>query len=106
VTESVSAAIEQQRAASDHFANSTSDSSVAFADFAGRMVELADMVDRSHAAAGHVAEVAATMQSVSQTLHGELPEMVRKGFRADLREYPRYEVALSRGLHLPIRRSM
>ena len=94
VTESVSAAIEQQRTASDGL-TSTSDTSVMFADFAGRMVEIGEMVDRSHAAAEHVAAVAASMQSASQTLCGELPEIVRKAIKADLREYPRYEVALS-----------
>jgi methyl-accepting chemotaxis protein len=97
VTESVSAAIEQQRAASEGFA-STSETSVVFADFAGRMVEIGDMVDRSHAAAGHVAAVAASMQSASQTLCSELPEIVRMAINADLREYPRYEVALSASL--------
>jgi methyl-accepting chemotaxis protein len=97
VMESVSAAIEQQRAASGGFA-STSEASVVFADFAGRMVEIGDMVDRSHAAAEHVATVAASMQSVSQTLCNELPEIVRKAINADLREYPRYEVALSASL--------
>src|SRR5262249_43062007 len=94
VTESVSAAIEQQRAASDGFAANTAKTSVAIADFAGRMVEIGDMVDRSHEAAEQVAAVAATLQSASQTFCRELPDIVRQAIKADLREYPRYEVSL------------
>ncbi len=95
VTESVSAAIEQQRAASENFATSTDNTGFAAADFAGRMADIADMVHRSRSAAQDVAAVAAAMQSVSRTLCREIPDIVRKAVRADLREYPRYEVSLT-----------
>jgi methyl-accepting chemotaxis protein len=94
VTESVSAAIEQQRAASDSFATNTHKTSVAVADFTGRIVEIGDMVNHSHAAAEQAAAVAVMMQAASQTFCRELPEIVRKAIKADLREYPRYEVGL------------
>jgi len=95
VTASVSDTIEQQRAASENFASSANDSSVVVADFAGRMVEITEMVERSRAAAGEVAAVAAAMQSASQLLFREVPEIVRMAIKADLREFPRYEVLMS-----------
>src|SRR5262249_2298454 len=42
--------------------------------------------------ASEVAEVAMTMQRVSETLRVDIPEIVRTALRADLREYPRYDV--------------
>jgi hypothetical protein len=52
-------------------------------------------VHRSRATAQDVSAVAAAMQSVSQTLCEEIPDIVRKAVKADLREYPRYEVSLA-----------
>ena len=94
VTEQVSAAIEQQRAASQQFAASAGDTSAAVSDFAGRMTGIADMVQQSRATAQDVAAVAAVMHAVSQTLCREIPEIVRRAVKADLREFPRYEVSL------------
>ncbi len=94
VTESVSAAIEQQRAASEDFATSTGNTSFVVADFAGRMADIAEMLHRAVATAENVTAVAAAMQSASQTLCREIPDIVRKAVKADLREFPRYEVSL------------
>jgi methyl-accepting chemotaxis protein len=95
VTESVSAAIEQQQAATENFAVSAHDSSAAISDLAGRMTGIADMVQHSRATAQEVSAVAAAMQSTSQTLCHEIPDIVRKAVKADLREFPRYDVNLS-----------
>jgi methyl-accepting chemotaxis protein len=95
VTAQVSAAIEQQRAASENFAVSAGDTSAAVADFAGRVTGIADMVQRLSASALDVAAVAAVMQSASQLLCREVPEIVRKAVKADLREFPRYGVNVS-----------
>jgi methyl-accepting chemotaxis protein len=95
VTEQVSAAIEQQRAATESFAVSAHDSSAAVSDVAGRMTGIADMVNHSRATAQEVSAVATAMQSTSQALCREVPEIVRKAVKADLREFPRYDVNLS-----------
>ncbi len=95
VTASVSAAIEQQRAATENFASSANDTSAVVADFAGRMSGIADMVHRTHATAQDVAAVAAAIQSTSHMLCREIPEIVRKAVKADLREFPRYDVTLT-----------
>ena len=95
VTESVSAAIEQQRAASEDFATRSNNTGFAVADFSGRMTDIADMVHRSRATAQDVAAVAVAMQSVSQTWCAEIPDIVRKAVKTDLREFPRYEVSLA-----------
>ena len=93
VTEQVSAAIEQQRSASESFAASASGTSAAVSEFAGRMNGIAEMVHHSHATAAEVAAVAAAMQDTSHVLSREIPEIVRKAVKADLREFPRYEVS-------------
>jgi PilZ domain len=41
-----------------------------------------------------VSAVAETMQSTSQTLCREIPDIVRQAVKADLREFPRYDVNL------------
>jgi methyl-accepting chemotaxis protein len=92
VTESVSAAIEQQRAASENFSVSARDSSAAVSDVAGRMASIAEMVQHSSATAQDVSAVAVAMQSASQALCREIPDIVRKAVKADLREFPRYDV--------------
>jgi methyl-accepting chemotaxis protein len=92
VTDSVSAAIEQQRAATESFAVSAHDSSDAVSDVAGRMNGIADMVEHSRATAQEVSAVAAGMQLTSQTICREVPDIVRKAVKSDLREFPRYDV--------------
>ena len=94
VTQSVSAAIEQQQAATENFAVTAHETSAAVSDVAGRMAGIADMVEQSRATAQDVSVVAAEMQSTSRTLCREIPDIVRKAVKADLREFPRYEVSL------------
>jgi methyl-accepting chemotaxis protein len=95
VTVSVSAAIEQQRDAAVNFAASARDTSAATSDVVGRMAGIADMVQHSRATAQNVSDVAEAMQSTSQILCREIPDIVRKAINADLREFPRYEVKLT-----------
>ena len=95
VTVSVSAAIEQQRSATESFAASARETSAATSDVVGRMAGISDMVHRSRASAQDVSAVAETMQSTSQVLCREIPDVVRKAVKADLREFPRYEVKLT-----------
>ena len=95
VTISVSAAIEQQRDATEHFAASARESSAAVSDVAGRMAGIADMVQRSRTTAQDVSSLAAAMQSTSQILCHEIPDIVQRAVKADLREFPRYEVKLT-----------
>jgi hypothetical protein len=95
VTESVSMAVEQQRVATVDFATSARESSAAVSDVAGRMLGIADMVERSRMTAQDVSSVAAEMQTTSQALCREIPDIVRRAVKADLREYPRYEVKLA-----------
>jgi methyl-accepting chemotaxis protein len=94
VTDSVSAAIEEQRAATESFAVTAHDSSAAVSDVAGRMSGIADMVEHSRVTAQEVSAVAIKMQTTSQSLCREVPEIVRKAVKADLREFPRYDVNL------------
>jgi methyl-accepting chemotaxis protein len=92
VTDSIAAAMQQQRAAMDGFSANAQKTNAAVSDVAGRMTEIADMVVRSTAGASEVADVAMDMQRVSERLRSEIPEIVRKALRADLREYPRYDI--------------
>ena len=73
VTVSVSAAIEQQRDATENFAASARDTSAATSDVVGRMAGIADMVQRSQATAQGVSAVAEAMQAASQVLGREFP---------------------------------
>jgi methyl-accepting chemotaxis protein len=95
VTQSVSAAVEQQRAATEAFITRAREGTAAVSDVAGRMANIAEMVERSRATAKDVSLVATGMQSTSLALCGEIPDLVRKAVKADLREYPRYEVGLT-----------
>jgi len=95
VTESVAAAIEQQRATTEAFTAGALESSAAVSDVAGRMAGIADMVEQSCTTAREVSTVVADMQKTSFALCGEIPDIVRKAVTADLREYPRYEVNLN-----------
>jgi methyl-accepting chemotaxis protein len=95
VTQSVSAAIEQQRAATDDFAVSARESSAAVSDVAARMADIAERVVRSHDSAEEMCAVVAEMQTQSQSLCREVPDIVRNAVTADLREYPRYEIQIN-----------
>ena len=59
------------------------------------LTDIADMVQSSRASAQEVTAVAADMQATSRLLCGEIPDIVRKAVKADLREFPRYDVALT-----------
>jgi PilZ domain-containing protein len=61
-------------------------------DVASRMADISQMVARSSACAIDVAEVAMNVQHTSQSLRGAIPAIARKATRADLRDYPRYDV--------------
>lgn len=92
VTSSISAVMEQQRAAMEGFSTSAHLTNSTISDVAGRMAEIASMVVHSNASAIDVADVAMDMQRTSESLRTELPEIARRATRADLREYPRYDV--------------
>jgi hypothetical protein len=53
---------------------------------------------RSRASAQEVSQVAGEMQMTSQALCHEIPDIVRTAVKADLREFPRYEVSLTAAL--------
>ena len=95
VTQSVSVAVEQQRAATENFAVNAQKTSAAVSDVAGRMLDIAEMVECSRTTAQDVSAVAFDMQATSHSLCREIPDIVRKAVKADLREFPRYEVSLS-----------
>ncbi len=92
MTISVSAAMEQQRAATQNFTANARETSAAVSDVAGRMTHIADMIMRSRICADEVAGVATEMQAISDALRREIPDIVRKAVKADLREHPRYDV--------------
>jgi methyl-accepting chemotaxis protein len=95
VTSSISSAIEQQRAAMAGFTGNLNSTNSAVAELAGRMAQISEMMERSTASATDVADVALDMQRISEVLRGEIPGIVRKATRADLREFPRYEIKAS-----------
>jgi hypothetical protein len=95
VTASVSVAIEQQRSATDNFTANARETGAAVSDVASRMAGIADMVQRSRDTALDVSSVAATMQSTSQMLVREIPDIVRKAVKTDLREFPGYQVRMT-----------
>jgi methyl-accepting chemotaxis protein len=91
VTNSVAAAMDQQRTATAGFVTNVRGTNAAVSDVAERMTGIADMVTRSSANASEVARVAAEMQRASEAIRAEIPEIVRHALRADLREHPRFE---------------
>ena len=95
VTQSVSAAIEQQRSATEQFALNARDTTSMVTDVAARMTSIAGMVHASRAAAQDVSTIAGDMQNMSHVLFAEIPEIIRKAVKADLREFPRYDVNLT-----------
>ena len=94
VTQSVSVAIAQQRAATADLSYNARENSAAVTDVAARMAGIAGMVERSRASAQNVSAVAIDMRATSLNLCGEIPEIVRNAVTADLREHPRYDVDL------------
>jgi hypothetical protein len=56
------------------------------------MTEIAEMVVRSTASASDVASVAMDMQRTSEVMRSDIPGIVRKALRSDLRENPRYDI--------------
>jgi methyl-accepting chemotaxis protein len=92
VSQSIAAIMQQQRTAIEGFSASTQTTNAAVSDVASRMTDIATMVFRSTASASDVASVATEMQSTSEMLRKEIPHIVRKALRADLREYPRYDI--------------
>ena len=59
------------------------------------MDNIADLVVRSATAAAEVASVAGEMQRQSESLRVDIPNIVRKGTRADMRECMRYDVDMT-----------
>ncbi|MEA2872689.1 MAG: hypothetical protein QOH67_2665 [Hyphomicrobiales bacterium] len=100
VTNSVAAAMDQQRAATEGFVTNVRGTTAAVSDVAVRMSGIADMVTRSSTNAAEVACVAADMQRASETVRGEIPEIVRAALRADLRGHPRFDVDISATIEL------
>ncbi len=98
VSQSMSAAIEQQRAATVSFASNARETSGLVSDVAGRLTSILAMVESSRKTAQDVAAVASEMQSTSQSLCLEIPDHVRRAVKADLREFPRYDVKLTASL--------
>jgi len=92
VTETVTLAVDQQRTAAENFAANARETSAAVCDISGRLSGIADMVERSRTTAQDVSAVATDMQETAQSLCREIPELVRRAVKADLREFPRYEV--------------
>ena len=92
VTSAISAMMEQQRAAIRGFSACTHETSGAVSDVAGRMVRIAELVDRSTACAAEIADVATQVQLTSESLRVGIPDIARKATRADMRECPRYDV--------------
>jgi methyl-accepting chemotaxis protein len=92
VTTSISAAMEQQRTAIEGFSANSRTGNAAVSNVATRMAEISTMVAHSSACALDVAEVAMNVQHTSQSLRGAIPAIARKATRADLRDYPRYDI--------------
>ena len=95
VTSSIAAAMEQQRAAMQGFSANAQLTTSAVSDVASRMAEIATMVTSSTASASGVADVATDMQRTSELLRVTIPDIARRATRADLREYPRYNIEAS-----------
>ena len=84
--------MEQQRAAIEGFSANSRTTNAAVSDVAARMTDISTMVARSSACAINVAEVAVNVQNTSQSLRSSIPDIARKATRADLRDYPRYDI--------------
>ncbi len=95
VSQSMSAAVEQQRAATANFTSGARETGGLVCDLADRLGSILTMVQDSQAAAEQVSAVAGDMQFASQALRQEIPELVRGAVKADLREFPRYQVSFT-----------
>ena len=100
VTGSISAAMEQQRSAIEGFSTNSRMTNAAVSDVAGRMADIADMVLRSSASAVDVAGVAVDMERTSQSLRNAIPNIAHTATRADMREYPRYDIDMRAHIEL------
>lgn len=108
VTISISAAMDQQRAAIRGFSAGTRQTANAVSDVAGRMAHIADLVTGSTIRATEIDGVATEVQRISESLRVGIPDIARKATRADMRECPRYDVELwadieVNGRSLPVR---
>ncbi len=95
VTDAVASAMEQQRLAAEKFASSVRESGAGAAHVTGRVTDIAVMISNSSTGAGNVSTVASDIQMASQALCAQIPGLVRMAVRADLREFPRYELNLT-----------
>jgi methyl-accepting chemotaxis protein len=93
VTNSISGAMEQQRAAVQGFSANAQLTNAAVSDVASRMADIAEMVISTTASALSVADVASGMQRTAESLRVTIPDITRRATRSDLREYPRYDFA-------------
>ena len=100
VTNSVAAAMEQQRAATEGFVTNVRGTTDAVSDVATRMTGIADMVTRSSTNAAEVARIAAEMERASGTVRAEIPEIVRAALRVDIREHQRFDVDVTASVTL------
>jgi len=94
VTDAVATAMGEQRTATQGLVSNVRGTTEAVADVAQRMGAIADMVTRSSADAAEVARVAAQMQTASQAMRSEVPDIIRAALRADLREHPRFDIGV------------
>jgi methyl-accepting chemotaxis protein len=92
ITTAIAAAMEEQRTITQGLSANVRETNAAVSDVAGRMAEIAAMVANSSINAGEVADVATEMRRISELARGDIPTLVRKSVRADLREYPRYDI--------------
>jgi methyl-accepting chemotaxis protein len=105
VTNSIAAAMDQQRAATEGFVTNVRGTTAAVSDVAVRMTGIADMVTRSSSNAAEVACVAADMERASESVRTEIPEIVRSALRADLREHQRFDTDIHATVELGGRRT-
>jgi PilZ domain len=94
VNHSVSAAIEQQRMATEEFGLNARETNRAAIDVASRLAEISGLLSRSQASASEFSVVACDMRESSRAVCSTIPDIVRKAVKADLREHPRYEIDL------------
>ncbi len=81
VTTAISASMEEQRVATDTFANTIRDNSGSVESMAGGMAEISEMVSQSSGFAIEMAAMAEQMRSRSDMLRSEIPGVVRTASR-------------------------
>ncbi len=81
VTTAISASMEEQRVATDTFANTIRDNSGSVENMAGGMAEISEMVSQSSGFAIEMAAMAEQMRSRSDMLRSEIPGVVRSASR-------------------------